>query len=65
MDKLSEKNIISKLSSPHKIIILNETSSTNDIAKKLAKNGAVSGCVIIAERQTCGRGRNGKTFYSP
>lgn len=39
--------------------------STNQEAKKLALEGAKAGTVIISEEQTQGRGRMGRTFYSP
>ena len=39
--------------------------STNDLAKRLAEDGAVNGTVIIAGRQTRGRGRMGRSFLSP
>lgn len=39
--------------------------STNTYAKKLAAEGAPEGTVIIADRQTGGRGRLGRTFSSP
>ena len=39
--------------------------STNDLAKKQADNGAPHGTVIIAEQQTRGRGRMGRSFHSP
>lgn len=38
--------------------------STNDHAKQLADGGAPHGTVILAGRQTCGRGRTGHTFQS-
>lgn len=47
------------------IIILNETTSTNNYAKELAANGAAHGTVIIAEKQTSGKGRLGRKFESP
>jgi BirA family biotin operon repressor/biotin-[acetyl-CoA-carboxylase] ligase len=40
-------------------------TSTNTIAKELAAAGAAEGTVIIATEQTEGRGRMGRTFYSP
>lgn len=40
-------------------------NSTNILAKKMAANGAREGTVIIAREQTSGRGRMGRTFYSP
>lgn len=39
--------------------------STNTYAKKLATEGAPEGTVIIADRQTGGRGRMGRSFSSP
>lgn len=42
-----------------------ETDSTNTRAKLLAEQGAVHGTAVIAERQTAGRGRLGRSFYSP
>lgn len=39
--------------------------STNLLAAKLAADGAASYTAVIAESQTAGRGRLGRTFYSP
>lgn len=39
--------------------------STNQEAKKMAMDGAIQGTVIISEEQTQGRGRLGRSFYSP
>ena len=41
------------------------TSSTNEVAKKLALTGAKHGTVVISEEQTQGKGRMGRSFYSP
>jgi BirA family biotin operon repressor/biotin-[acetyl-CoA-carboxylase] ligase len=40
-------------------------NSTMEIARKLAKDGAVEGTVIIADIQTAGRGRSGRAWISP
>lgn len=40
-------------------------ASTNDTAKEQASLGAVNGKVIIADTQSLGRGRMGRSFYSP
>ena len=40
-------------------------SSTNEIAKNLALSGAKHGTVVISEEQTAGKGRLGRSFYSP
>lgn len=39
--------------------------STNQAAKKMAVDGAAEGTVIVANTQTAGRGRMGRSFYSP
>ena len=42
-----------------------QTTSTNDIAKQLARDGAPEGAVVLAEQQHRGRGRQGRNFVSP
>ena len=42
-----------------------ETSSTNDVAMTLAERGAAQGTTVIASAQTAGRGRLGRSWYSP
>jgi len=42
-----------------------QLDSTNAKAKELAVSGAHHGTVVIAEEQTGGRGRLGRTFFSP
>lgn len=39
--------------------------STNTYAKELAAQGAPHGTVVVAEHQTGGRGRLGRSFFSP
>ncbi len=39
--------------------------STNDLAKEMAKSGAPEGTVVIAQAQTAGRGRLGRSFHAP
>ena len=39
--------------------------STNTRARELARQGAVHGTVLIADHQTGGRGRRGRSFHSP
>lgn len=48
-----------------KIIWLDTVDSTNTYAKELARNGAPEGTVVIADQQTGGRGRLGRSFSSP
>ncbi|HEX9288348.1 MAG TPA: biotin--[acetyl-CoA-carboxylase] ligase [Anaeromyxobacteraceae bacterium] len=42
-----------------------EVGSTNDVAKALAEEGCPHGEVVVAEAQTAGRGRRGRTWVSP
>ena len=42
-----------------------ETASTNGDLKLLAQQGAPHGRVLLAKRQTAGRGRMGRSFFSP
>lgn len=39
--------------------------STNDLAARLAAGGAPEGTTVAAEAQTSGRGRQGRTWFSP
>lgn len=39
--------------------------STNVLADQMAKSGALHGTLIVADRQTAGRGRRGRTWESP
>lgn len=48
-----------------RIIFLYETGSTNDAAMELAASGEPHGTVVIAERQTRGKGRLGRRWVSP
>ena len=44
---------------------LEETDSTNDQIKAMARQGYPHGTVLIADRQTGGHGRMGRSFLSP
>jgi BirA family biotin operon repressor/biotin-[acetyl-CoA-carboxylase] ligase len=44
---------------------LRQTGSTNDRARELAATGAVHGTLVTADRQTAGRGRQGRTWSAP
>jgi BirA family transcriptional regulator, biotin operon repressor / biotin---[acetyl-CoA-carboxylase] ligase len=48
-----------------RITWLPEATSTNDLAKLMAERGADEGSVIVADTQTAGRGRLGRTWASP
>ena len=48
-----------------RIVVLDTVDSTNNLAKELARKGAWDGSVFIADRQSAGRGRLGRSFLSP
>lgn len=67
-NRLSAEIIHSKLVCKglgHKITILDEADSTNIAAKELAALGVAHGTTVVADRQTAGRGRLGRSFVSP
>ena len=47
-----------------RVEILETTTSTLDVAHRLASQGAPSGTLVIADEQTAGRGRDGKNWQS-
>jgi BirA family biotin operon repressor/biotin-[acetyl-CoA-carboxylase] ligase len=47
------------------IRVFEETTSTNDVIEKLARDGVKEGVVVFAESQTRGRGRLGRKWMSP
>jgi len=47
------------------IQVFEETTSTNDVIEKLARDGVKEGAVVFAESQTKGRGRLGRKWMSP
>jgi len=49
----------------HQILWYLEVGSTNDIAGAMADRGAAEGLVVLADRQTAGRGRLGRSWVSP
>lgn len=59
LDQLKDKRFWKQL------IMLDTVGSTNDVMRELAEKGAPEGTVVIAERQTAGRGRRGRSWESP
>ncbi len=49
----------------HPVYLYRTIGSTNDEAKLLADSGAPEGLLVIAEEQTAGRGRMGRTWITP
>ena len=64
-DVISVKGIKKYLKSDLDIEVYKEVTSTNTMLKERGSQGAKEGQVIIANMQTAGRGRIGRTFHSP
>ncbi len=68
-DALHADDLLARLSHT-KIIgrdirVFEQTTSTNDVVEKLARDGVKEGVVVFAESQTKGRGRLGRNWHSP
>lgn len=67
-DVLSAQGIALELDEAFKnytIDVLKRVDSTNLEVKRQALDGAGHGLVVLAEEQTMGKGRRGRSFYSP
>lgn len=67
-DKLSLPELLTKLETRQfgrQLKLLDEVDSTQNVVRKLAEEGAPQGTLVIAERQTQGRGRMGRSWLSP
>lgn len=64
-DILNEDEIKKNLDFNCKVLFYKSIDSTNTSAKKLIANGENEVMLLVAEEQTAGRGRQGKSFYSP
>lgn len=59
------ESVIRTKAAGRNLVFLEEVDSTNNRAKQLAEAGAPDGTVVIAGRQSAGKGRRGKTWESP
>ena len=68
-DLLHADDLVSRMDSGpiigREIHIFEETTSTNDVIEKFARDGVKEGVVVFAEAQTRGRGRLGRKWLSP
>src|SRR3954463_1579101 len=60
MSRLGKTKVIGR-----DIQVFEQTTSTNDVIEKLARDGVKEGVVVFAESQTKGRGRLGRKWLSP
>lgn len=68
LEILNPQEIVSRISSQwagQKVVFLEETGSTNEDAKVLAEQGAVHGTLVVADSQSGGKGRRGRSWHSP
>ena len=47
------------------VVYFKQTTSTNDVATGLARQGASEGTIVVTDEQTAGRGRRGHVWLSP
>ena len=50
---------------PFRLLVRESVESTNDEVRMLAQTGAAAGLIVLAARQTAGRGRRGAAWFSP
>lgn len=62
---MNQQHLQSLLSPAWPLCCYNSIDSTNNAAKVWAREGAPHGALVVAERQSAGRGRRGRGFYSP
>lgn len=62
---MTEKDIRAYLKTDMPVFVYDVTDSTNTRAKEYAKTNDVKRALFVAKEQTSGRGRQGKSFYSP
>ena len=60
-----QETVAEKLQHTVPLSVFDSVSSTNDLLREAAALGAPEGTVIAARQQTAGRGRQGRSFFSP
>lgn len=67
-DRLSAADLLVRLSTKSMgktLKLFDSLDSTQSVAHKLAEQGAGEGTLVLAEQQTAGRGRMGRSWHSP
>lgn len=67
-DQWDETQFLSGLAADtigRKLYLFDEVESTQLVAHRMAREGAIEGTLILAEEQTGGRGRLGRSWHSP
>lgn len=68
MDRFTPKDIVETIQSRwlgRIVCFLREVDSTNDLLVKLAEQAVPQGTVVVADFQTAGKGRQGRTWSAP
>ncbi|PIQ95597.1 MAG: biotin--[acetyl-CoA-carboxylase] ligase [Nitrospinae bacterium CG11_big_fil_rev_8_21_14_0_20_56_8] len=65
LDAATLKNNLQTMLVGSEIHVFQETDSTNRLAREFLEKDAENGLVVLAERQTAGRGRFGRSWHSP
>lgn len=65
MNREDFNSVAANFPEPFRLLIRESVASTNDEVRELALAGASDGLIILAERQTAGRGRRGAAWFSP
>ena len=65
MDKKLLENTLESLKTPCKVVAFEQIESTNLTAKEMARGGEEEFTLVISDSQTKGRGRLGRSFFSP
>ncbi len=59
------RNAAAEFPDPFRLLVRESVASTNDEVRALAQAGAADGLIVLADRQTAGRGRRGAAWFSP
>jgi BirA family biotin operon repressor/biotin-[acetyl-CoA-carboxylase] ligase len=65
LDAVRLAGLVRDLSFVTRLEVREVVDSTNDVAREMAAMGSPSGSVVVADRQTAGRGRLGRSWHSP
>lgn len=64
-DLISAQSIRANMKNDIDVYYYSTTDSTNNCCKRILADGRQGAFLVVADKQTAGRGRQGKSFYSP
>lgn len=65
VDKVTLRKSLGDRLVGHRLLYFLSLTSTNDHARELAEDGWPEGTIVMAEEQTSGKGRSGRSWHSP